>query len=83
MLLSLLKATAEPLLSNYWTFYTPAERAALAWAERALSGRNLWTGMDGRVSDAYVIQTGRQALAARPVCLSAPVVDPRLSALGR
>jgi hypothetical protein len=74
MLLSLLKATAEPLLSNYWTFYTPAERAALAWAERALSGRNLWTGMDGRVSDAYVIQLG-----ARPLQLDLSAYQPRSS----
>jgi hypothetical protein len=74
LLLSLLKATAEPLLSNYWTFYTPAERAALAWAERALPGRDLWTGLDSRISDAYLIQTG-----ARPLSVELSAYQPRPS----
>jgi hypothetical protein len=58
--LSVLKATAEPLLSNYWVFYTPAEQASLVWAEQALRGRSLWTDPIGRVGAGYVIQTGRE-----------------------
>lgn len=62
MVLSLFKATAEPLLSNYWVFYTPAERRSLDWAERTLAGRSLWTGPFGRIRDAYVIHTNGRVL---------------------
>jgi hypothetical protein len=48
-ILSLLKATNEPLVSNRWQFYLPAELRAVDWAEQALVDRVLWTGIDGRL----------------------------------
>lgn len=53
MFLAVLKATNEPLLSNYWSFSTPGESASIDWAQQALYGHNLWTGLDGRVSNEY------------------------------
>ncbi len=47
--LSALKATNEPLVSNKWTFFVPAEQYALTWADEALAGRLLWTGYDERL----------------------------------
>jgi hypothetical protein len=57
MALSLLKATVEPALSNYWTFYTPGEYQAAAWSERALAGGSLWVGFNERVAVGYMLRT--------------------------
>jgi hypothetical protein len=43
---SLLKMTNEPLLSNYWTFYTDAELASLAWSRVYLPDRKVWADFD-------------------------------------
>ncbi len=43
---SLLKMTNEPLLSNYWTFYTDAEVASLAWSQVYLPDRKIWADFD-------------------------------------
>jgi hypothetical protein len=43
---SLLKVTNEPLLSNYWTFYTDAEVASLAWRQVYLPDRKIWADFD-------------------------------------
>jgi hypothetical protein len=73
MVLSAFKATNEPLLSNYWLFYTPAERQSLIWAEQNLNQRTLWTGQTGRVSDGYTIrENGRQV----DIGLTAWIPDP-------
>jgi hypothetical protein len=62
MVLSTLKATNEPLLSNYWSFYSPAERASVDWAEQMLQNRRLWTGQWRRLVDSYTIWSdGNQA----------------------
>lgn len=61
MVLSALKATSEPLLSNTWLFYTPAEAQAVRWAEDNLQQLSLWTGPSGRISDGYSIrENGRE-----------------------
>jgi hypothetical protein len=46
---SLFKATNEPLLSNYWVFHAPGERAAVRWAGPHLGGPWVWLGLDGRL----------------------------------
>lgn len=50
--LSMLKATNEPLVSNKWLFYLPAESQALAWAEGSLADRLVWTEYDERIYSA-------------------------------
>lgn len=56
--LSLLKATNEPLLSNKWLFHLPGEMWAVRWTERTLPGRAVWIGFDERLESAREIQTG-------------------------
>lgn len=48
-ILSILKATNEPLVSNKWTFYRPSEVAALDWSEAHLRNANIWTEYDERL----------------------------------
>lgn len=57
-ILSTLKATNEPLLSNKWLFYEPSEMYALNWADTNLRGDWLWVGYDERLQTAYDIRTG-------------------------
>lgn len=63
LLLSVIKATSEPLLSNYWTFYTASEHQAVGWAEQKLADRSLWVGFNDRVSTGYQISQDGRALA--------------------
>jgi hypothetical protein len=56
MIASLFKATNEPLLSNKWGFYTPAEAFSLQWSEAHLRDATIWTGADDRlVSASYIL----------------------------
>ncbi len=55
-LLSLLKATDEPVISNQWKFHHPAEITALNWANGFLTDRALWTGILPRAERAFVLQ---------------------------
>lgn len=55
MVLSVFKATNEPLLSNTWLFSIPGERTVIEWAEQTLTERGLWTGPGGRITDNYMI----------------------------
>ncbi len=73
MALSLLKATIEPALSNYWTFYTPSEYQAAAWSERALAGGSLWVGFNERVAVGYALRTDGRTME---VYLDTYTVDP-------
>jgi hypothetical protein len=59
--LSILKATNEPLLSNKWTFYKPTELAALDWADAHLQGAQIWTEFDERLAVTYLIARGTSA----------------------
>jgi hypothetical protein len=47
--LSALKATNEPLLSNKWLFYEPGELQAVAWSNEKLAYRFLWSEYDERL----------------------------------
>jgi len=58
MILSILKATNEPLLSNYWLFTTPGEQSAVDWGSDKLEGSSIWTGLDGRITNEYNIYNG-------------------------
>jgi hypothetical protein len=49
-MLSIFKATNEPLVSNKWLFYLPAERRAIDWADAPLADRYLWTEFDERLA---------------------------------
>jgi hypothetical protein len=48
-ILSVFKATNEPLLSNKWTFYRPAELAVLQWSDAHLQNAEIWTEFDERL----------------------------------
>jgi hypothetical protein len=52
-ILSIFKATNEPLVSNKWTFYQPAEIAALDWGNAHLKGSPIWTEFDERLVVAF------------------------------
>jgi hypothetical protein len=56
MVLSVLKATNEPLLSNTWLFYSPSEYQAVVWVEQNIPEHSLWTGPGGRIADGYIIR---------------------------
>lgn len=62
--LSILKATNEPLASNKWIFYRPAEMTALDWAEKALPGRFVWSEYDERLFTGYGIRAAGQSAQA-------------------
>jgi len=48
---SLLKATNDPSVSNYWNFWTVPEDRAVDWIDNHLGYRDVWLGLDGiRVS---------------------------------
>ena len=57
-ILSILKATNEPMVSNKWTFYRPAEMAALVWTDEHLEASPIWTGFDERLVVAYDTAAG-------------------------
>jgi hypothetical protein len=63
LLSGVIKASNEPLMSNYWTFYTMGEHAAVSWAEGALADRRLWTGYNSRVASGYQISRNGRPLA--------------------
>jgi len=65
---SLLKATNDPALSNYWMFWTRPEVASVAWADGHLQYRRIWLGLDG-------IRLSSQALAAGTGLRSGNVFD--------
>jgi hypothetical protein len=57
--LSTFKATNEPLFSNKWLFYVPAEMQALDWAKENLTeNQRIWVEFDERLSTALSIRTG-------------------------
>jgi hypothetical protein len=52
---SVMKATNEPLVSNKWQYYSPLERSALLWSEAYSDTGALWTGLDERLTAAMGI----------------------------
>ncbi len=63
VVLAVLKATNEPLVSNKWVFYRPDELAALDWADIHLGEGSVWTEFDDRLTAAY--RTARGAALDR------------------
>src|SRR5262249_21270117 len=49
-ILSVLKTTNEPLLSNMWTFYRPSEVLALEWSDAHLQDAEIWTDYNERLT---------------------------------
>jgi hypothetical protein len=52
-ILSVFKATNEPLVSNTWSYYKPAEVAAVDWSDRHVANSAIWTDYDERVVVAF------------------------------
>ena len=85
--ISLLKVTLDPVISNQWIFYSPAERQALAAFWNHARASALWTGPDNRLvyvqgtwspSNPYDNQIVGYSIASRPQIrnlLISPVVD--------
>lgn len=55
-LLSVFKATNEPLLSNTWTFYREGEIVAYGWADQHLQNQTVWYDFNERLYTAYGMQ---------------------------
>lgn len=55
-ILSVLKATNEPILSNYWVFYRPLELSAVDWAVQKQEGTQIWTDFNERLNTSYNIK---------------------------
>ncbi len=60
-LLSVTKATNEPLLSNKWNFYRPAEVAGLQWQNAHLVDADIWTEFDERLESAFINENPRSS----------------------
>lgn len=58
--LSVMKATNEPFVSNTWIFYRPSEISALTWTDRHLDNSLIWTDYDARLVLALEM-TGRES----------------------
>jgi hypothetical protein len=48
---ALLKATNDPLVGNFWTFYTPQERQAGRWVEEYLTNGQVWVDISAHKLD--------------------------------
>ncbi len=57
-ILSIMKATNEPLVSNKWTFYQPAEMEAIMWGDAHLKDAEIWTEFDERLLVAFDTAAG-------------------------
>jgi len=57
-ILSVFKATNEPLLSNKWTFYRSAELDAIVWSDSHLRDAEIWTEFDERLIVAFFTEKG-------------------------
>lgn len=64
--LSVLKATNEPLVSNKWGFYSPAEMEAIDRAEAMLPQRSLWLDFDERLEVARRLRDPVAPFGVRP-----------------
>lgn len=52
-ILSVMKATNEPLVSNKWTFYHASEMTAMDWSDGYLRDSHIWTEFDERLTVAF------------------------------
>ncbi len=60
-IVSILKATNEPLFSNKWNFYHPNELLALEWGDAHLYNAEVWTEFDERLTTSYITEIGNPA----------------------
>lgn len=60
-ILSVFKATNEPVFSNKWSFYRPAELVAMTWSDRHLKNAEIWTEFDERLGVAWITAIGESA----------------------
>lgn len=58
-ILSVFKATNEPVLSNKWTFYRSTELAAMDWIDARMNDARIWTEFDERLSVAFLNARGQ------------------------
>lgn len=56
--LSVMKATNEPLVSNKWTFYRASELLVLDWSDAHHRDAHIWTEFDERLAVAYANARG-------------------------
>jgi hypothetical protein len=54
---SLLKATNDPVLSNYWIVWSAPEGQAVSWASQHLRYRSIWLGLDSIRLSSYAVAT--------------------------
>jgi hypothetical protein len=60
-ILSMLKATNDPAVSNMWTFYRPDEMMAMEWSDAHLRNTTIWTEFNERLIAAYRTVHSRSA----------------------
>ena len=72
-ILSMLKATNEPLLSNKWTFYGGEELALLGWSDDHLRASEIWTEFDERLTSASWTVRGKSPHQNSFVAFDPPV----------
>ena len=60
---AVVKATNEPMVSNKWTYYTPAEFTGLEWSQQYNPGEDLWSSYDERLESAVGICCGDMPIA--------------------
>lgn len=61
--LSMVKATNEASLGNYWTFYTASEINAVRWMDQRVENSYAWLGFNNRL--AYAFQLSQDGSAGK------------------
>ncbi len=57
-ILSIFKATNDPIFRNKWVFYYPEETAAMVWSDQHMTNMQAWTEIDERLSVVFRIRQG-------------------------
>lgn len=65
MLLSLVKASNEPLLVGWWVFYTQPEFQTLIWVDQHSKSTITWVGFNERLAEAYKLAYGKSSASNR------------------
>ncbi|MEJ2263341.1 MAG: hypothetical protein P8X95_07845 [Anaerolineales bacterium] len=63
VLAAMAKVTNEPLLSNQWLFYSPAELQSVRWTETHLVSRQVWSDTTSHLPDVFGFWEGYPAPA--------------------
>jgi hypothetical protein len=53
VLAAMAKVTNEPLLSNQWLFYSPAELQAVRWTDAHLESHRVWSDTSSHLADVF------------------------------